>query len=214
TDRFEARGGYSLDQRLDAALDRLALGGLDRSRPVSSLSGGERARLALAAAVCSEAELLLLDEPTNDLDDSGIAWLEEQLERHRGALVIVSHDRVFLEKFARDILYLEGGRLRAYGNGYEGFLRARAAERQRAIAEYETWSQELARHEGLVASNAFRLDAIPRRRELAGYGHGAFRARSGDHGTMGRITQAKARVARLHASPARKPADPLRFSPG
>ncbi|MFI2362592.1 ABC-F family ATP-binding cassette domain-containing protein [Promicromonospora sp. NPDC019610] len=212
-ERFEARDGYHLDQRLDAALDQLSLGGLDRGRAVASLSGGERARLALAAALSAEAELLLLDEPTNDLDDAGIAWLEEQLARHRGALVVVTHDRAFLDRFATDIVHVEDGVLRRYGNGYAGYLAAREAERRRLLDEHEAWRRDLARNEALVTANSFRLDAIPRKQELSSFGHGAFRARSRGHGATSRIRQAKERVARLHDRPAPRPAEPLRFAP-
>lgn len=212
-DRFEARDGYHLDQRVDAALEQLSLGHLDRNRPVHSLSGGEAARLALAAALSSQAEMLLLDEPTNDLDDAGIAWLEGRLAQHRGALVVVTHDRAFLEGFATDVVCLDDGGLRRYGNGYAGYLTARAAERQRLLSEHEAWRQDLARHEALVAANAFRLDAIPRKTIRASFGHGNFRARSRDHGATSRIKQAKERVARLRARPAAKPPEPLSFTP-
>nr|WP_268240699.1 ATP-binding cassette domain-containing protein [Micromonospora sonchi] len=212
-DRLEARDGYELDQRVDAGLDRLGLGGLDRSRPVHTLSGGERARLALTAALASEAELLLLDEPTNDLDDAGIAWLEDRLAAHRGALVVVTHDRALLDRIATDIVHVEGGSLRRYGDGYAGYLTAREGERRRLLEAYEAWRQDLARQQALVTANAFRLNAIPRKLERASFGHGAFRARGRDHGAMGRIRMAKERVARLHADPAPRPADPLRFTP-
>ena len=213
TDQFEARDGYGVDQRVDAALDQLSLSDLDRTRLVGSLSGGERTRLALAAALSGGSELLLLDEPTNDLDDKGVAWLEDRLAHHRGALVVVTHDRAFLDRIATDIVAIEGGELRRYGNGYAGYLAARDAERQRLLAQYEAWCQELSRSEALLASNSFRLAAIPRKQDRAGFGHGAFRARSSDHGATGRVRQAKERVTRLHADPVPRPADPLRFTP-
>ncbi|WP_314038759.1 ATP-binding cassette domain-containing protein [Dietzia sp. CH92] len=213
TDRFEARDGYHFDQRVDAALDQLSLGRLERSRPVHSLSGGETSRLALAAALSSRAELLLLDEPTNDLDDAGITWLEGRLAHHRGALVVVTHDRAFLDRFATDIVCLEDGGLRRYGSGYSGYLAARAAERRRLLEEREAWSRDLARNEALVAANSFRLAAIPRKQERAAFGHGAFRARSRDHGASSRIAQAKERVTRLTARPAPAPPEPLAFTP-
>ncbi|WP_052110033.1 ABC-F family ATP-binding cassette domain-containing protein [Knoellia sinensis] len=213
TDRFEARDGYGVDQRVAAALDQLGLGGLEHARPVADLSGGERARLALAAAMSSESELLLLDEPTNDLDDAGVAWLEDRLERHRGALVVVTHDRAFLERFATSVLVVADARIRRYGNGYAGYLASRAAERRRLLTEHEAWRADLARNEALIAANAFRLDAIPRKAAKAGFGHGAFKPRGRDHGAMGRIRNAKERVTRLNAMPAPRPADPLRFAP-
>lgn len=212
-DRFDARDGYQLDQRVDASLEQLSLGHVERSRPVHSLSGGESARLALAAALSSRAELLLLDEPTNDLDDAGIAWLEDRLAHHHGALVVVTHDRAFLDRFATDIVCIEDGGLSRYGDGYAGYLSARAAERRRLLEEHETWRRDLDRNEALVAANSFRLGAIPRKQVRAAFGHGAFRARSRDHGASSRIAQAKERVSRLTARPAPRPPEPLTFTP-
>ncbi|WP_144881904.1 ABC-F family ATP-binding cassette domain-containing protein [Microbacterium paraoxydans] len=210
-DRFESRGGYEVDHRIDTALEQLGLGGLDRARPVAALSGGERARLALAVALSSGAELLLLDEPTNDLDDRALTWLEERLAAHRGALVVVTHDRDFLDRFAKAVAQVEDGRIRRYGDGYAGFLRAREAERRAAAARHEEWKAEVARTEALLAANAFRLQSIPRKLELDGFGHGAFRARSRDHGAVGRIRMAKERLSRLRENPCPAPPEPLRF---
>lgn len=213
TDQFESRGGFTLDHRLDVGLHQLGLGALDRSRPVAELSGGERARLALATALCSGADLLLLDEPTNDLDDEAVHWLERQLDAHRGALIVVSHDRAFLDRFARDIIEIRDGRLHRYGDGYPGYLRAREAERLRVRREYDRWRAELSRAEKLVASNAVISSAIPRGQDKPGFGHGAFRARSADHGVTGRIRQAKARIDQLQTAPAEVPTDRLSFTP-
>lgn len=213
-DRFEARDGHGVDLRVDAGLEQLGLGGLDRSRQVASLSGGERARLALATALASRAELLLLDEPTNDLDDQALAWLERRLAAHRGALLVATHDRAFLDPFADDIVQVRDGRLSRSGDGYAGYLAARAAERRRQAELHEEWRTELARSEALVSANASRLAAIPRKLELDGFGHGAFRARSRDHGAVSRIRMAKARVAALRAAPVPPPPEPLRFDPG
>ncbi len=210
-DRFEARGGYDVDRRVDAALDQLGLGGVNRRRPVATLPGGERARLALAVALSAGAELLLLDEPTNDLDDRALAWVEARIAAHRGAVVVVTHDRDVLDRFATDVVRVEAGRIRRYGDGYAGFLRARETERRREAERHEAWKAEVARTEELLATNAFRLDAIPRKLELDGFGHGAFRARSRDHGAVGRIRMAKERLARLREDPAPPPPEPLRF---
>lgn len=212
-DVFESRGGPTLDRRLDAALDQLGLGALDRARPVAEISGGERARLSLAAALCSGADLLLLDEPTNDLDEDAVRWLERQLDTHRDALIVVTHDRSFLDRFARDIIEIRDAHLHRYGDGYRGYLRARDAERLRIRREYELWCTELARADKLVVTNALLSSEIPRSREKPGFGHGAFRTRSADHGATGRIRQAKARASQLRSAPAEVPADPLSFTP-
>lgn len=212
-DVFESRGGPTLDRRLDAALDQLGLGALGRARPVAELSGGERARLSLAAALCSGADLLLIDEPTNDLDEDAVRWLERQLDTHRDALIVVTHDRSFLDRFARDIIEIRDAHLHRYGDGYRGYLRARDAERLRIRREYELWCTELARADKLVVTNALLSSEIPRSREKPGFGHGAFRSRSADHGATGRIRQAKARASQLRSAPAEVPADPLSFTP-
>ncbi|UBU13351.1 TlrC/CarA/OleB/SrmB family ABC-F type ribosomal protection protein [Nonomuraea gerenzanensis] len=210
---FEARGGYEADARVDAALHGLGLPGLDRARPVGTLSGGERARLALAATLAADPELLLLDEPTNDLDDRAVAWLEQRLRAHRGTVVAITHDRVFLERVTSTVLEVEEGRVRRYGDGYSGYLVAKAAERAARLRAYEEWKLELARHSGLVAANAGRMAAIPRKMAQAGMGTGAWRARSRTHGAAGRVRQSQQRMRWLRDNPASRPPDPLRFTP-
>ncbi|RFU39802.1 TlrC/CarA/OleB/SrmB family ABC-F type ribosomal protection protein [Actinomadura logoneensis] len=211
-ERFEARGGYDADARVDVALHHLGLPGLDRSRALGTLSGGERSRLALAGVLAAAPELLLLDEPTNDLDDQAVAWLEEHLRAHRGTVVAVTHDRVFLDRLTTTVLEVEGGGVVRYGNGYAGYLAAKEAERARRLREYEEWRHEVRRNGGLVAANAARLDAIPRKLAKSGFGHGAFRARGRAHGAMSRIRIAKERVERLTANPVAPPPEPLSFT--
>lgn len=213
TAQFEGRDGYTADERLDAGLHALGLPRLDRARPVGTLSGGEQARLALAASLASNAELLLLDEPTNDLDDTAVAWLEQRLLEHRGTVVAVTHDRVFLSRLTPVLLEVAEQTVRRYGDGYDGYLTAKAAERRRRLQEYEDWRLELARSAHLVDANATRLAAIPRKQDKAGFGHGAFRARGRAHGAMGRIRNAKERIDRLTSNPVAPPPEPLRFRP-
>ncbi|MDX3231495.1 TlrC/CarA/OleB/SrmB family ABC-F type ribosomal protection protein [Streptomyces sp. ME19-01-6] len=210
--RYEARGGYEADTRVDIALHGLGLPGLDRGRTLGTLSGGERSRLALAATLASRPELLLLDEPTNDLDDSAVAWLEAHLRAHPGTVLAVTHDRVFLERVTTTILEVGEGKVSRYGDGYDGYLAAKAAERRRRLREYEDWCAELARNEKLAASNVARLDAIPRKVPLAVFGHGGFRTRGRGHGAMVRIRNAKERVERLTGNPVAPPPDPLVFA--
>ncbi|WP_369639945.1 TlrC/CarA/OleB/SrmB family ABC-F type ribosomal protection protein [Nocardia sp. JMUB6875] len=210
--RFEARGGYQAEARVDAALHGLGLPGLDRNRLLGTLSGGQRRRLALAATLASAPELLLLDEPTNDLDDSAVEWLERQLREHDGTVVAVTHDRVFLERITSTVLEVDAGKVARHGNGYTGYLRAKAARRHRQELEYREWRTELARNQHLAESNVVRLDAIPRKLPLAVFAAGPFRTRSRGHGAQSRIRNAKERVSRLTSEPVAPPADPLRFS--
>lgn len=121
--RYEARDGYDADHRVDISLHHLGLPGLRRERPLGTLSGGERSRLALPGVLAGRPELLLLDEPTNDLDDGAVEWLETQLRAHRGTVLAVTHDRVFLERLTTTILEAEEGRITRYGDGYDGYRR-------------------------------------------------------------------------------------------
>ncbi|NEW33589.1 TlrC/CarA/OleB/SrmB family ABC-F type ribosomal protection protein [Nocardia cyriacigeorgica] len=210
--RFEARGGYDADRRVDIALAGLGLPGLDRERTLGTLSGGERSRLALAATLAAAPHLLLLDEPTNDLDDQAVEWLERHLLAHRGTVVVVTHDRVFLERLTTTIVEVDAGALARYGDGYAGYLAAKAAERRRREADFQRWRTELARSRALAESNVVRLDAIPRKLPLAVFAAGPFRARGRDHGARSRIRNAKERVARLTENPVAAPPDPLRFT--
>ncbi|MGV9376585.1 TlrC/CarA/OleB/SrmB family ABC-F type ribosomal protection protein [Nonomuraea sp. NPDC003707] len=210
--QFEARGGYEADVRVEIALHGLGLPGLDRSRPLGTLSGGERARLALAATLASAPELLLLDEPTNDLDDQAVAWLEQRLRAHRGTVVAITHDRMFLERVTTAILEVADGQVRRYGDGYAGYLVAKAAERAAQARAHEEWKTELDRHATLVAANAGRLAGIPRKVAKAGMGTGAWRARSRTHGAAGRIRQSQQRLRWLAEHPAPPLPEPLRFT--
>ncbi|MGH2352087.1 MAG: ATP-binding cassette domain-containing protein, partial [Chloroflexota bacterium] len=103
TEQFERLGGYELDHRIDALFAGLAIDHLPRDREVASLSGGEKARVALAALFLRAPDLLLLDEPTNHLDFAALEWLEGYLRVYRGAFLVVSHDRHFLNRTVRAI---------------------------------------------------------------------------------------------------------------
>ncbi|MEU0237565.1 TlrC/CarA/OleB/SrmB family ABC-F type ribosomal protection protein [Nocardiopsis sp. NPDC006198] len=211
---FETRGGYDADARVDAGLHGLGLPGLDRERPLRTLSGGERSRLALAAMLAASPELLLLDEPTNDLDDRAVAWLEDRLRNHRGTVVAVTHDRAFLAGVTDTVLEVDHDlhRINRYGNGYSGFLAAKAAARARWIREYQDWRADLARQRTLADNGVAALRAIPRKVDKAAFGHGGFRMRSRAHGSMSRIRNAKERLERLASDPVAPPPVPLRMT--
>lgn len=208
--QYEARAGYEADARVDIALHGLGLPGLARDRTLGTLSGGERSRLALAATLASQPELLLLDEPTNDLDDQAVGWLEAHLRAQRGTVLVVTHDRVFLERVTTTILEVGEGKVTRHGDGYDGYLAAKAAERRRRLREYADWSAELARNQKLAATNVVRLEAIPRKLPFAVFGHGGFRGRG--HGAMVRIRNAKERVERLTDNAVAPPPEPLVFA--
>ncbi|MGW7103657.1 ribosomal protection-like ABC-F family protein [Streptomyces sp. NPDC054838] len=211
---FEARGGYEADARADAALHGLGLPGLDRARAVDTLSGGERSRLALAATLAAAPELLLLDEPTNDLDDQAVDWLEKRLRDHRGTVVVITHDRAFLEAVTSAILEVDPDRrtVNRYGNGYQGYLTAKAAARARWEQEYEDHLQEIARQEKLAENAGRMLASIAAKGPWAFSGSEHHRARSSSTATSGKARNANERLRRLRENPVPAPPEPLRFT--
>jgi ATPase subunit of ABC transporter with duplicated ATPase domains len=132
----------TMPERILIALNDVDLSGLGDSQPVSTLSGGQRTRLQLAALRLVTADVLLLDEPTNDLDATGLAYLEEILNQRSGPTVVVSHDRAFLSAFVTGILELDGHdhSTRRYGGGFDAWQEQRAATQRRAAEAFEEWS--------------------------------------------------------------------------
>lgn len=207
---YEARGGYLADARVDAALHGLGLGHLTRERPLGTLSGGEQSRLALACVLASRPELLLLDEPTNHLDLRATTWLEDQLRAHHGTVVVITHDRAFLERTTTVIAEVDRdlrGVVR-YGDGWDGYRTAKAAARRRWAQEHQEWLDELARTEELVNSAGQRLAVTGKD---PGEGWGKHR-RSHEAKLSGQVRAARTRLERLRGAPVPAPPRPLRFA--
>nr|WP_026930434.1 ABC-F type ribosomal protection protein [Glycomyces tenuis] len=210
--RFEARDGWEAELRVDRACAALGLPELDRDRPLGTLSGGERSRLMLAATLASRPALLLLDEPSNDLDIEAVTWLESKLRTYPGTVVAVTHDRAFLDAVTTTMIEIADRKAHRYGNGYTGYLAAKALERRQAEEAYEAWAAEVERQQGIVDANVGNMDAIPRKLPLANMSTGAFRARSRGHGAGSRIKIAKQRLERLRAEAVPQPPEPMRFT--
>ena len=143
-ERFNGLGVGDLDARIDAVLDEIGLGVDLADRAVSALSGGQRARVALAGIELSHFDLTLLDEPTNDLDFEGLERLEGWVRSLRGGLVIVSHDREFLARTITSVLELDEHTRTAheYGGGWGGYQEERANVRRHATEAYELYRRQ------------------------------------------------------------------------
>ncbi len=159
--RLHEIGGYSARARAAALLFGLGFADTDFTRPVADFSGGWRMRLNLAQALISRSDLLLLDEPTNHLDLEAVVWLEKWLAGYRGTLMLVSHDRDFLDGCVSHIAHISGQRLTLYTGNYSGFEEQRAAQLAVEQAMYEKQQREIAHLERFIAR--FRAKATKAR---------------------------------------------------
>jgi ATPase subunit of ABC transporter with duplicated ATPase domains len=164
---FGAEHEWAGDARIRQVLDGIGLHAIGLDSPVGPLSGGERRRVALAALLIRDADLLVLDEPTNHLDVEGVAWLAGHLVAKRSALLVVTHDRWFLDAISTATWEIGGGRVNAYDGGYAAYVLARA-ERARQAAAAEERRQNLLRKElawlrrgppARTSKPKFRIDA-------------------------------------------------------
>ena len=147
---YDRKGGYTYKSEMNGILTSMAFGPEYHDKKIKSLSGGERTRLALAALLLEKPDLLILDEPTNHLDIGMLKWLEQYLSAYRGSMVIVSHDRYFLNRIVNRIFEIEHHRLRTYDGNYDQYL-----EKKRRLAEadmkaYENQQREIARQEAII----------------------------------------------------------------
>ena len=153
---FEARDGYRIDVKIKQVLNGMGFGSTPTDRVISTLSGGEKTRLALAKLLLEEPNLLILDEPTNHLDFETLMWLEDYLKGYKGAIIIVSHDRYFLNKVCTRICEIEQGGLTSYRGDYSSYLVQKKMNSERQLKEYEAQQKEIAKLEDYVAKNLVR----------------------------------------------------------
>ena len=142
--RLESIDGYGAESRAGRLLHGLGFTPGEERRPVNSYSGGWRMRLALARTLMCRSDLLLLDEPTNHLDLDAVIWLEGWLKTYRGTLILISHDRDFLDAVVSHTLHLEQGRLTLYAGNYSAFERQRAERLAQQQSAYERQQREVA----------------------------------------------------------------------
>ncbi|MCU0520591.1 MAG: ABC-F family ATP-binding cassette domain-containing protein [Anaerolineae bacterium] len=147
---FEHAGGFTYEARIGQVLGGLGFLEHEFHQPVAYLSGGEKTRALLARLLLEEPDILLLDEPTNHLDLEGIEWLEEQLKIWRGAMIVVAHDRAFLDAVSTRVLEMAQGTLESYRGNYSAYTLQRADRRARQLAEYEAQQRHIEETEDYV----------------------------------------------------------------
>ncbi|MBO4473986.1 MAG: ATP-binding cassette domain-containing protein [Clostridiales bacterium] len=148
--RYESLGGYDYEPRMKAALAGLGLTDIDWTRDISSFSGGEKMRICLARLIVSRPDILLLDEPTNHLDTDALEWLEGFIRSYGGAVLLISHDRYFINRTVTKVLELENSTITAYRGNYDDYKEQKRRfleDQKRLVANLE---KELIRQEGVT----------------------------------------------------------------
>lgn len=153
---FESNDGYNIDVKIKTILGGMGFGEECYDRIISGFSGGEKTRLAIAKLLLEEPNLLILDEPTNHLDFKTVMWLEDYLKDYRGALLIVSHDRYFLDRLCTSICEIERTILTRYKGNYTAYTVLKEAAVARQMKEYEMQQKEIAKLEDYIARNQTR----------------------------------------------------------
>lgn len=159
---FEEQNGYGYENEIKAVLHGFQFEPEDYDRPISSLSGGQKTRLALAKLLLEKRDLLILDEPTNHLDIETLTWLENYIQSYSGALLIVSHDQYFLDKVATDVYEISHHHSEYYKGNYSQYVKERAARRAQAWKAYEKQQAEIKKMEDFVQKNIVRASTTKR----------------------------------------------------
>lgn len=144
-DTFKTIGGYSYQKEYEIMLKKFGFTENDKNKPISFFSGGERTKIAFLKLLLGKQDILLLDEPTNHLDITAIEWLENYLKNYKGAFIIVSHDRMFLNNTVNTIYDVENGKTTKYIGNYEHFERQKKENYERQLKDFERQQKEIAR---------------------------------------------------------------------
>ncbi|WP_440117279.1 ABC-F family ATP-binding cassette domain-containing protein [Paenibacillus sp. QZ-Y1] len=162
SDWFKDHGGYEMETRIRSVLHGMGFGEFSPDTPIATLSGGQKTRLALARILLQAPDLLMLDEPTNYLDIATLTWLEDYLRGYSGALLVVSHDRYFLDRLVTTIVEIERHRSRKYTGNYSRYMELKAAEYENEMKQYEKQQGEISKMEDFVQKNIVRASTTKR----------------------------------------------------
>ena len=144
-ERFTRDGGFYFEKEYEAAIKHFGFSEEEKNRPLSEFSGGQRTKIAFLKLLLSKPDLLLLDEPTNHLDLDAVAWLESYLQSYPHAVVIVSHDRMFLDRTVTTVYEIEHGKTERYAGNYSQFTAQKKIRREQQAKLYEAQQKEIAR---------------------------------------------------------------------
>lgn len=214
SDLFERRGGYAIDYRIDQVMSGLRIAHIARNREVATLSGGEKARLSLAVLLLRSPDLMLLDEPTNHLDFASLDWLENNLHSQRGALLVVSHDRQFLNRTVDTLIEIDehSRKCKVYTGNYEAYLEIKAFEHQKWEKEYQDQQDELKSLRQSLKGHARTLGHNRAATDNDKMQHDFFIGRTQQ--SISRNTRAvKEKILRIEANPIPKPPEIMRMNP-
>lgn len=160
--QFKDQGGYQYEADIRSVLHGLHFGSFDYDTKISTLSGGQKTRLALGKLLLSRPDILILDEPTNHLDIETLSWLEQYLQGYSGAVLIVSHDRYFLDKVVNQVFELTRRKMNRYVGNYSSYLQQKAENYEREMKLYEKQQDEIAKLEDFVQRNLARASTTKR----------------------------------------------------
>ncbi|MBE6534242.1 MAG: ABC-F family ATP-binding cassette domain-containing protein [Ruminococcaceae bacterium] len=150
-EKFIAEGGLEFKGRCASTLQKMGFDENEQKRPFCDFSGGQRTRLALSRELCREPDILLLDEPTNHLDMETLQWLENFLASYKKCLLVISHDRYFLDRVTNKTLCIENNRAKLYNGGYTKAMEQRKIDREIEERHYKNQQKEIARQEAYIA---------------------------------------------------------------
>ncbi|USK60167.1 ABC-F family ATP-binding cassette domain-containing protein [Peribacillus asahii] len=160
--QFKESGGYQYEADIRSVLHGLQFGSFDPSTPISTLSGGQKTRLALGKLLLTKPDILILDEPTNHLDIETLSWLEQYLQSYQGAVLIVSHDRYFLDKVVNQVYEISRHSMKKYHGNYSSYLVRKAEDFERDMKQFEKQQEEIEKLRDFVQRNITRASTTKR----------------------------------------------------